>query len=214
MSAISLSRVHYPVTTLGPGKRVGVWFQGCSIRCQGCVSTDTWAHGEGTTTVGHVLETISAWAGVADGLTVSGGEPFEQPEALAALLHGWRRLTNGDVLVFTGFEFPVIAPFLASHPDIIDAVISGPYDRHAPQTLALRGSDNQNIHVLTNAGSRFAAYDRPTGPDDKRLDVMFDDAGTVWLAGIPDRNDIAKLRKALRAEGHQVVLSDTPDSAR
>ena len=214
MNAISLSRIHYPVTTLGPGKRVGVWFQGCSIRCPGCVSTDTWTHGEGATTVGHVLEAITAWAGVADGLTVSGGEPFEQPEALATLLRGWRSLTNSDVLVFTGYEFPKIAPFLAAHAGIIDAVVSGPFDRRVSQTLALRGSDNQEIHILTNAGGRFAAYDRPAGPDDKRLDVMFDDSGTVWLAGIPNRNDIAKLRKALRGEGHQVILSDTPDPPR
>ncbi|HAU1321526.1 TPA: radical SAM protein, partial [Legionella pneumophila] len=39
---IYISRVHFPVTTLGPGHRIGIWFQGCSIRCPGCISTDTW----------------------------------------------------------------------------------------------------------------------------------------------------------------------------
>lgn len=40
-----LSRLHFPVTTLGPGRRIGVWFQGCSIRCAGCISRDTWETG-------------------------------------------------------------------------------------------------------------------------------------------------------------------------
>lgn len=214
MSRISLSRIHYPVTTLGPGKRVGVWFQGCSIRCPGCISVDTWAHGESVTDVAQVLVALSAWARVSDGLTVSGGEPFEQPEALAALLQGWRTLATTDILVFTGLDFPKIGHFLAVNPGLIDAVVSGPYDRHASQTLALRGSDNQEIHVLTPAGSHFAAYDRPVRADDRRLDAMFDDSGAVWFAGIPDRNDMARLRNSLRADGHEVVLSATADMDR
>ena len=40
---IGLNRVHFPVTALGPGRRVGIWLQGCSIRCPGCMSLDTWA---------------------------------------------------------------------------------------------------------------------------------------------------------------------------
>lgn len=39
---LALSRMHFPVTTLGPGDRIGIWFQGCSIRCTGCISKDTW----------------------------------------------------------------------------------------------------------------------------------------------------------------------------
>ena len=43
--SVSISRLHFPVTTLGPGHRIGIWFQGCSIRCEGCLSMDTWAPG-------------------------------------------------------------------------------------------------------------------------------------------------------------------------
>ena len=32
--------IHFPVETLGPGRRVGVWLQGCSIRCVGCISPE------------------------------------------------------------------------------------------------------------------------------------------------------------------------------
>lgn len=208
MTALALSRLHFPVTTLGPGRRIGVWMQGCTLHCPGCISADTWAPGLGATTVDAALQVMATWLPDADGLTVSGGEPFEQPQALEALLRGWRARGSGDVLVFTGLAFAAVEPWLAARPGLVDAVIAGPYEREAPQTLALRGSDNQTLHVLTDAGRAFAAYDRAAGPQDRRLDVMFDAEGGAWFAGIPARGDFQRLRSALKAQGHRVVLSD------
>ena len=88
---VAVSRLHFPVTTLGPGRRVGLWFQGCSLRCPGCISVDTWDAGLGGTTVAELLGAIEALMPDACGLTVSGGEPFEQPAALAEVLRFWRR---------------------------------------------------------------------------------------------------------------------------
>ena len=39
---LQLNRVAHPVTVLGPGRRLGLWVQGCHIRCAGCASVDTW----------------------------------------------------------------------------------------------------------------------------------------------------------------------------
>ena len=74
-----------------------VWIQGCSIRCEGCISADTWAAGRGETTVDEVFASISAWLLEADGVTVSGGEPFDQPSGLAALLRRVRSASDVDV---------------------------------------------------------------------------------------------------------------------
>ena len=208
MTALNLSRLHFPVTTLGPGRRAGVWFQGCGIRCAGCISADTWQPGKGVTTVEAALEILSPWAAHSDGLTVSGGEPFEQPEALEALLRGWRAMGASDVLVFTGFEFETVRPRLEAWPLLVDAVVAGPFERSLPQTRALRGSDNQTLHILTPAGAKFAAYERDAAPEDRRLDVMFDAEGGAWFAGIPARGDFLRLRQLLKAQGHRVILSD------
>jgi anaerobic ribonucleoside-triphosphate reductase activating protein len=81
MTSIALSRLHFPVTTLGPGRRIGIWLQGCSIRCPGCISADTWAAAQGQTTTEAVVDAIILWLPDAEGITVSGGEPFDQPEA-------------------------------------------------------------------------------------------------------------------------------------
>jgi anaerobic ribonucleoside-triphosphate reductase activating protein len=209
MTPLSLSRLHFPVTTLGPGRRVGIWLQGCSIRCPGCISADTWHATLGRTTVEAVIEALLPWLSEAEGITVSGGEPFDQPEALKVLLRKLRRLTPADILVYSGHPFEAITGWLRENPGLIDALISEPYDEHAEQTLALRGSDNQRIHFLTELGSaRFASFERPALSDDRRFDVMFDADGTVWLAGIPARDDIRRLREAMRALGHDVVFSE------
>ena len=42
MTTLLVNRVHYPVTTLGPGLQAGIWTRGCSLRCPGCISPDTW----------------------------------------------------------------------------------------------------------------------------------------------------------------------------
>ena len=104
-TAIALSRIHFPVTALGPGRRIGIWFQGCSIRCPGCISMDTWAQGRGSTTVDKVADAISQWSTTADGITISGGEPFDQPDALFELLARIRSQTEADILVFTGYPW-------------------------------------------------------------------------------------------------------------
>ncbi len=209
MTAVALSRVHFPITTLGPGRRIGLWLQGCSIGCAGCISPDTWDPTLGGTTVAEVAARLSAWAPLADGLTVSGGEPFDQGDALAELLAGWRRMSSGDVLAFSGYAFERLSGWLEAHPGLIDALVAGPFERHAAQTLALRGSDNQTLHLLTAAGrDRFAGFERPSTAADRRLDLMFDADGGAWFAGIPARGDFDRLRQALRAAGHHLTLTE------
>lgn len=213
MTPVALSRLHFPVTTLGPGRRLGIWLQGCSIRCPGCISADTWAVAQGRTTTEAVVEALISWLPDAEGITVSGGEPFDQPEALKVLLRELRCLSQVDILVYSGYPFDALSGWLRENPELIDVLISEPYDEHAAQTLALCGSDNQRIHFLTELGSaRFASFDRPALPDDRRFDVMFDADGTVWLAGIPARDDIRRLGEAMRALGHDVVFSEAKSS--
>lgn len=212
---LAVSRLHFPVTTLGPGRRVGVWFQGCNIRCPGCVSADTWGFEKGQTTVAKTLEVITAWLPQADGLTISGGEPFDQADALVALLAGLPLRPDQDILVYSGYPVEALSNTLDRCEGRIDALISDPFIADAPQTLRLRGSDNQRLHLLTERGRRlFSSYQTTAGTADRRLDVMFDDDGTVWLAGVPRQHDMVRLRHLLADEGHVVATSDATHSSR
>jgi anaerobic ribonucleoside-triphosphate reductase activating protein len=199
--------MHFPVTTLGPGRRLGLWLQGCSIRCPGCISVDTWEPGRGLVDLDDLLAAIDHYAPEADGLTVSGGEPFDQQGPLVAILEHWRLRSARSVLVFTGREFEDLGDWLQEYPNLIDAVISGPFRADLPQTLAMRGSDNQRLHVLSDIGREMLQYDKEIGPASRRFDVMFDENGHAWMAGIPARGDVARLRQALTAAGHQTVTS-------
>lgn len=213
MTDVFVSRLHFPVTTLGPGRRVGLWLQGCSIRCPGCISVDTWDAGAGVIALDALLDAIEGMADGADGLTVSGGEPFDQPGALAEILRRWRQVSAGSTLVFTGREREEVDDWLDANAGLVDALITGPFRSDLPQTLALRGSDNQRLRLLTPQGAEFARYERKADAGDRRLDVMFDGDGSAWFAGIPERGDMARLRRALSAAGHRATTSDMAVSA-
>jgi anaerobic ribonucleoside-triphosphate reductase activating protein len=205
---LRLSRVHFPVTTLGPGQRLGIWFQGCSIQCPGCISADTWATNLGHTTLEGLLEQITPLFAGADGITISGGEPFEQPEALVALLSALRERTEADILVYSGHAFEKLSPVLQRAQGLIDALITDPFELHTAHSRPLRGSDNQRMHLLTPLGrERFIQFERSLTGHDKSLDVMFDEDGSVWFAGIPSRGDFQRLRDLLKDEGHLVQIS-------
>ncbi len=207
-----MSRLHYPIRTLGPGSRVGIWVQGCSIQCAGCISADTWTAGRGMTTVDDVMKTVSPWLSVADGVTVSGGEPFDQPEALRELLLRIRAASEGDIFVFSGYPYEAIAHRLEESFDgLIDAVMTDPYQAETPQTLALRGSDNQRLFCLTPKGeAAFRRFDRRLTTADRQLDVFVQDDGTVWMVGIPRRGDLQRLTAQLAADGHSATTTEAP----
>ncbi len=205
---IALSRIHYPVRTLGPGARIGIWFQGCSIRCTGCVSMDTWAAGQHITTLDKVKEGLSPFL-ASDGVTISGGEPFDQPEALLALLQWLREVHSGDLFVYSGYAYEALQKQLVAFNGLIDAIMTDPFRQDIGQTLALRGSDNQRLFMLTERGrQRFAAFERQYQKEDRALDIMFDDhTGEIFLAGIPARDDLKRLVAQMEADGHRLTTT-------
>ena len=208
---IGVSRVHFPVTSLGPGLRLGIWFQGCSIRCPGCISMDTWDESQTKTTVAELLDSVDVYLSRAQGITISGGEPFDQPAALITLLKALRERAGPevDVLVYSGYPRPHLEDTLQQVGGCIDALMADPYERETPQNLALRGSDNQRFHILTPLGQRrLAEYQRSRTAEDNRLDFQLDGQGGIWLAGIPRRGDLERLKMAVGSQGGQLVSSE------
>jgi anaerobic ribonucleoside-triphosphate reductase activating protein len=158
-----------------------------------------------------VLDGLADWTSDADGATVSGGEPFDQVAALKALLVGLRARmrTDADILIYSGYSYEKLEPILGGLAGLYDAIVTDPYDASSPQTLALRGSDNQRLFFGTDLGRhRFASFERQRQDADRHLDIMFDADGSVWLAGIPERHDLLRLKTALEAEGATVAVSE------
>ncbi|MEV7139458.1 4Fe-4S cluster-binding domain-containing protein [Streptomyces tauricus] len=132
----------FPVETLGPGRRLGVWFQGCALACPGCMSRHTWdAAGGRATTVGELLKSWEAALALgAAGLTVSGGEPLAQPAALAALLRGADCLRRARPLreragrdgAEKSEATPAPLPDVSDVPDVPDFLV---YTGHEPDEV-------------------------------------------------------------------------------
>jgi anaerobic ribonucleoside-triphosphate reductase activating protein len=205
VTCIGVSRLHFPVTTLGPGQRVGIWLQGCSIHCPGCLSRDTWAPATSMTPTAAVIDWAEQHANDGmTGITVSGGEPLDQAEPLAALLADARSrppLANTDVLLYTGYAFSVVSRRYKAVLALVDAVISGPYVASRPSRHRWMGSGNQVLTLLTQrARERFA---EPAGPRQLQIST---DGGKIWMTGIPGRGDLERLRTLLQEQG--VLIGD------
>ncbi|MBO4548861.1 MAG: radical SAM protein [Abditibacteriota bacterium] len=145
-----VARLLYPVKVLGPGNRLGIWFQGCPRRCRGCSNPELWEQDEKRlVSLQDVMELVRRVrdAGPIDGFTLSGGDPFYQPEALAELLPELNRI-SGDILVYTGYTYEELA---AGRPGLlaqIAVLIDGEYVEELNSGSLLKGSDNQTIRYL------------------------------------------------------------------
>ncbi len=85
-----------------------------------------------------------------DGITISGGDPLEQPEELLALLEQIQEITQ-DILVYTGYTLAELEqlPHFSAIRQQIAVLIDGRYLEQQNQISAvLRGSLNQKIHYF------------------------------------------------------------------
>ncbi len=206
---IAINKAHFPVTVLGPGRRIGIWFQGCRIHCPGCVSQDTWAIDAGRNMP---LAELLAWCrqiGAAgfDGITLSGGEPFDQPQALTALLaalHRWRDEAGleFDLLCYSGYPLKRLRERHAPLLKKLDALIPEPYVDTLPLSHLWRGSQNQSLIPLSPRGERvYGEYlDAPADSFGKRLQVQVD-GQRLWSIGLPARGDLAALEAQAAERG-------------
>lgn len=204
---LRVNRVHYPVTALGPGRRLGVWLQGCPLACPGCMSTDTWDESGGTAvTTGELADMWqAAVADGADGLTVSGGEPLTQPAPLSEFLAVADRIRadampRADFLLYTGFEIDELDSSQAAVLDQVDAVITGRFRVELPTRLIWRGSANQVLEPRTDLGEhRYRDHVNRT-VDRQPVQVTVED-GRVWLIGVPPRGALRSMERAMLAQG-------------
>ncbi len=209
---ILLNKVHSPVTVLGYGRRIGIWFQGCNIHCSGCCSLDTWTFDDSKAIE---VEAILDWCkeisavGI-DGVTITGGEPFDQPDGLLKLLEGlvsWRE-TQGvdlDLLVYSGYTMRNIEKKYSRHLPLIDAIVAGPFLTNRPTEKSYCGSDNQRRICFTARGrERYESQDGTMASGG--IQVAIDTEG-VWFVGIPRQGDLDRIDEECRKRG--VILQGT-----
>ena len=185
----------------GPGLRVVVWVQGCSLGCAGCFNPGTHASlGEPTPVETVAARILGAWTPAHTGLTFSGGEPFQQAAAVAAVAARVRAARpDASVLVFTGYALEELRSGLA--PAGSDALLAqtnllvdGRYQSSADGfARPLRASPNQRLWILRGASPLSDAL-----PAEGASELSINDAGDVLLSGFPAPGLLAAVRQLAR----------------
>jgi anaerobic ribonucleoside-triphosphate reductase activating protein len=182
---IYIDLIHYPLYVLGPRKRVGVWFEGCSLGCVGCISQHTWKQSqENKTTIEEVVKEVCGFD--TKRVTISGGEPFEQPEALLALLQALRDKGFNDILLYSGYEFAYLQKHFGEILELLDALIDGRFEKSQESKEAYRGSANQRLYILNEALRPL--YEEFKQSAKRELQIL-DKNDQLYVLGIPKIED-------------------------
>ena len=200
MNTARISSIRWPIHVLGPGERVGVWFQGCTLACGGCLAKDTWSPAEGVEVDPEQIVDAIGDAQGAEGVTISGGEPLQQPDALRELLRLLRdRHPELNTLVYTGYdqdELLVESPWIFED---CDALIAGRFVSRLAADDHWRGSSNQELIVNSHSSHEtFEVWTQQRATRSLQISTRNDQ---VEIVGIPQRGQLRSLGKALEQEG-------------
>lgn len=150
-----IARIYYPVTTLGHGKRVGIWVAGCNKNCKNCMSENLRSFDSGVAmSIDEICKTIEKIEQEFDGFTISGGEPFLQIDELVELTERLSSIYTDDIIIYTGYTLEQLemdnAVIMKRIKNSVSAIIDGEYIESLNDGVGTRGSSNQNVHIFKN----------------------------------------------------------------
>jgi anaerobic ribonucleoside-triphosphate reductase activating protein len=161
---------------------------------------------------GGIVRTVDEWmmtideilqGATPDGLTISGGEPTLQANAVGGLINAFRsRYAGIDVLLYSGqpwIRLQRIFPGLIRECDVL---ISEPYVAEIPPRSSLHGSGNQTIHLLTPLAKR-RYLGLLSGAEPRPLAVTSVTGRQISAVGIPcniDQLAIALGKRGIKLE--------------
>lgn len=129
----------------GAGIRFAVFFQGCKRACPGCHNPQAQPLDGGTLTDTDVIIEELKNSTLANGITLTGGEPLLQLNAATELAYAARRL-GMNVWCYTGFTYEKLPPFTSAFLNLVDVLVDGEYrENERDLSLLLRGSRNQRV---------------------------------------------------------------------
>lgn len=201
-----VSRIADSTRVLGPGLRAVIWVHGCPLRCPGCIAPEDLPFDGGVRW--HLPELAARLGSLpveVTGLTLSGGEPTAQAAALAELVDLLRADRDWSVMAFSGFPLTRLrrSSDAGIHAllDQLDILVDGPYLEARHADVLWRGSDNQQVHYLTDR-HRPPEFDRGAG-----VEVVVDRGSVQWV-GVPSVPGFReRFESAMFAQGVELAPS-------
>lgn len=183
---LNLASWQTDIQSLGPGKRFGLWVQGCPFSCPGCIAPDWIPFRVNQAMTVLDMKDVILQEDDIEGLTISGGEPMMQAGRLALLIQMLRAVRPElNVILYTGFTHRQLvweeAEDLLKH---VDVLIAGPYVAEKNDNHGLRGSSNQEILFLTDT---LLPYKEMFMSQPRSLEVHIR-SDMVSMTGIPEQH--------------------------
>lgn len=195
-----MNRIQYPIYNLGPGRRLGIWVQGCSLHCPNCLSADLWPFDGGRAI--DIAQLVNLLAQITEpfaGITITGGEPFDQYEALVAFCAFLKQKTGLEVFCFSGYYLDEL---LDKFPDrlflnYLDYLLDGRYIASQHDDQNVRGSLNQRLYKFENGQAKLQSdfFQSP------KWSIAITPDHRIFMAGIPRRNDLNFIETELAKQG-------------
>lgn len=176
----------------GPGNRFAIWVQGCPHKCPGCFEKDTWdSYGGFELSLEEVIGEFNKAAGFVDGVTILGGEPFEQAEELAEFAE-YVRQSGKTVITFTGYTYVSLQARSDLSIDKLlrntDILMDGEYVQALRDfSRPMVGSQNQNIIFLSDRIPMKEYYSYKNS-----IEVRMSPNGRIRINGMGDFDKIRK----------------------
>ena len=191
MTMLKISHYIDNTRVLGPFIRSALWVHGCNRSCKGCIAQEM------NTQVpkNYDIEELAKFfleVESAEGITISGGEPFLQAEALYELIRQIRECRDYGVIVYTGntYEELLVSDDSWVHKLLsqTDILIDGRYIEELDDGIPYRGSSNQKIILLSDR-YRDSYEDYYLKGTKRNIEIKVT-GKNVYLAGVPSKNGL------------------------
>ncbi|RFA34350.1 anaerobic ribonucleoside-triphosphate reductase activating protein [Virgibacillus dokdonensis] len=145
-TAVVLSIYHDSVVD-GEGLRAVIFFAGCPHFCKGCHNPKSWNLRNGKEM--HVNQIVEEALNPLNDITLSGGDPFYQAEAVAKVAKQLKE-HGKNIWAYTGWTLEQLLENKDPHQlellQYVDVLVDGPFIlAERDLTLTFRGSKNQRI---------------------------------------------------------------------
>jgi len=182
--AVNVADIDVVEGAVGPGRRLGVWLQGCLKRCPGCINQAflplVRKH---LFSAEELLAKVDSYPHL-DGVSLSGGEPVLQAKTLIPFLQEVQR-RDLSVVCYTGYRLeeltaPDAPKLLKDFLSCVDLFIDGEYRADLPRGGTYCASSNQRLHLLTE---RIEPQEVAVQPENA---FSFGQRQVKWTGTLPD----------------------------